>query len=222
VITKAIYKTYCSQIAELFCSTQQNSQICRETIYQRLIQSMDDYTFETSFLPNLSTGRHFVMQIQQLKNDPGGQPKSIMEYKLTDVVTGQVYYTWEDTEGRLPVFSKIPQMLAEDGFVVVSQNKTFNSVDYKLPRIVWKEVFNSYGIVYVPSIAPGGGTPGGGSPSPGGGSPGGGGILPTPAPVTQTPIGSPVEAGSFDFSSLVLPGAIIVGGYFLLKSMKIL
>lgn len=165
MLTNPVYKNYCRQIAALFCQSEVNPEVCKASVAQRMINELTDYAFENSFLPNLGSGRHYILEITKMFNAPSGESKTVMEYKVTDVITGLTAATWEDTAGRMPVYSKIPGMLGEDGFTVVSANKLFSQLDYKDKRIVYKANVPGYGILFVAQT---GGTEPGGGVTPGG------------------------------------------------------
>lgn len=216
MILNQTYKDYCNQIAQLFCKEATNEILCRASVSERLINKLDDYSFANSFLPKLSTGRHYILKVTRLYSAPTGEPKSIMEYTIMDVVTGETKNGWNACAGRMPVYSKVPSMLAQKNLVVVSQNKIFGKADLSEERVAYCQVCPTYGIVYVPGSVGGSGTTGG---TTGGGTPGGGEIQLTPEPV-QTPTTVPSEAGS-GINEIISNPVFLIGGiliaYYLLK-----
>lgn len=208
MLTKTVNKNLANEIAGLFCSGGANPAVCKQTVANRLIQNLTDHIFESSFLPNLDKGRFYIFEIKRMFNAPSGESKTVMEYQLTDVITGEVLHAWEDTAGKMPVYSKVPSMLYEDKLAIVSLNNTFSSTDYRQPRIVHAQYAQPYGIVFVPSTPPGSLPPPGVDP--------GQGTIQYPSQPSTPGVTVPVETG-FDLKSLLIPALILGGGYLVVK-----
>lgn len=198
MVINQTYKNYSSQIAELFCKDQQNKSLCKASLTERLNTFLDDYTYPY-FLSKLNSGRTYITNLEAFQNKG-------FRIVVTDLITGDRATAWWNIDFNYPYLSKLPGILLQHNFNIISANKTFSELNKSDVRITYNPLKPSYGITFVPgSVGQGNGTPGGGVP---GGTPGGGNISITP----NQPAANPAVQSGFDFSSLLSNPAVLIGG----------
>lgn len=202
MIVKAVNKNYCNQIAGLFCSDQSNPELCKQSLYQRLITDLNDYVFENSFLPNLEYGRFYKMRYWNFR-EYGNSTRWNVE--VIDIITNQREEAEWSYPARMPIYGKLAGVASNHKFDIVSQNNSYNNLNVGDVRIVHNRFKPSYGIVFVPT-----GVGGSGGTGPGTGSGSGGGQIqlePEPTPGGMSPTGET----AFDFGELLSNPLVLIG-----------
>jgi len=207
MVTKAQYKNYSAQIAELFCSDQTNKVLCKASITERLNTFLDDSIYPV-FLSKLSEGgRVYITNLEQFQNKG-------FRIVLVDLITGERQTAWWTIPYNLPYYGQLPGKLQSHKYYIISNNKTFNSTNRSEIRITHNPEKLGYNLTFVP-VEPPGGIPGG-TP---GGTPGGK-IINSPAPniptAPGTAPGTDLFAG-FDLTTILLIGGVGLAAWYLLK-----
>jgi len=201
MITNQQFKSYCTQIAELFCEEATNKVLCKANIYQRLINTFSDQTFPI-FLSKLDQYRFY--RVEGAVHVSGLPPHFKITSHGTDLITAE---TRQFYNGNVSSPS-VKNSLVHIGAVFY---------DPEDPSKFYIRSNPSYGISYVPHTLPSPPSTGGGGSGSGSG---GGNIVPTPpAPVPTSPM-APV-GGSEDITNLLSNPIVLVGVglgiYFLMK-----
>lgn len=210
----AFNKNISAQIAAAYC---QSDEICREAVKTRLNLLFDDATFN-NFLSTLNSKVYHTGNFYNLGYKPGGMVD--IDFKYMDVIKG--------TTGH--AVKRVPAAL----FAPPQDAQKFNALlslfvpglqfvkKYEDGTILFINPDFGYDIAYT-------GTPvvgGGGSGSGGGRNPNDEkqkpGTIYNPSSgeefKTQVPpSSSSVSIGGFDLTSLLIPGAIVLGYYFFVK-----
>jgi len=207
MVSNSLYKSYCNQIAKLFCVENSNKVLCEASLSSRLIQYLDDATFPY-FLAKLESGRQYITNVEQLQNKG-------FRIVVTDLITGLRQTAWWDHAWNLPYLSKIPSIMLSHQFNIISANKTFDNENWSDFRITHNPIKKNYGITFIPNTPPGYVPPGGGG---GYVPPGGGGTI-IKTPPTQIPA---TAASGFNFEEIlnnpiILIGAGLLAIYFIMK-----
>jgi hypothetical protein len=214
MITYPPYKINAREIANVFCV---DNTFCALAVKERLINKFNDTGF-AKFLSNLSVGRMYEGEFKNYRVD-NNTGRRYVNFVLTDVITGDVKtLTWNWLMSQGTFFSQIIGSLSLHSFEIIQGFASFDQQQWMTKRIYHKNNDPTYGIAYVPGSVGGGGSGGGGGTI----------IVPTPndpalqQTQTETQAGAGLFAGLGDLPSWVLPVVIGVGGYFLLKQMKVI
>jgi len=207
MLTKIPNKVIAGQLGALFCDGQQNFNICKQSVANRIINAFNDDIFENYFLPNIDKGRFYILEFYKVEFN-AGTGKTVIEFKTTDVLTNEVSGNWFAVNIRPPVFSKfIPGALSKN-FQILN-DKNFTSENWKLPRIAFNEKAAKYGIVYVKGTA---------------GNPSTFEVQTTPPPASPVPVPVPSQPGKqlipgldLDINSILLIGGIGLAAWYFLK-----
>lgn len=200
VIARAIANAYCN-----------SNETCKSSVYNRLNTYFDDANF-FNFLATLPNRAYLVGNFINLDENHG---MVYIQFKYFDVVKGDageakknvpmILFTQDNMQAVLSIF--LP------GLIFVKKNSD-NSILFINPNY-------GYNIAYTTDPTSGGGGSGdetrGGSNS---GNESGGGKIIVPSndmPGSNTVYQVPAASSGFDFNSLLIPGAILAGLYFLMN-----
>lgn len=198
MITNALYKNYCNQIAKLFCVDEANKVLCEASTAERLKNTFDDNSFSL-FLANISYGRVYEGYFKNYRVDQNTQRRYV-DLFLTDIITGiTIKLTWNWLmSGNF--FQQLKNALSANNYEITFGNKVFDQGNYMEKRIYYNKFKPSYGITFVPGSVGGGGT----AVPPAGG---GGTVIKTPDQTVQAPVTS-----QFDLSGLLSNPIFLIGG----------
>lgn len=205
IIARAIASAYCSQ-----------DQLCQNSVFTRLNTYFDDNNF-ASFLSTLQNRAYLIGNFINKGEAMPGVVK--IEFKYFDVITGISGSAFKNIPMILFSQNRYDRILAMfvDSLIFVKQNSD-NSTLFINPDY-------GYEIAYTTDpVNPGtggNGTGGGGEDETrnGGNSTGGGKII---VPSTEQPgqyntIPVPSVTTGFNYNDLIIPGAIVLGLYFLMS-----
>ena len=151
MVVNPTYRLYVEQVARLFCEASVSKAFCENGIKKRINQSFRDITFESEFLPNLSSDRFYLLKEKSQSTCFGNDVRVV--YTVKDIITGEV--------GQLETFCvpahstnkiKIDQLNREGVSYLLIDEKNINGL---VVRAVGSGV-KPYGIAYSPNayIAP--------------------------------------------------------------------
>jgi len=196
-------------IARAYCD---DNTICQDSLFNRLNLFFDDSTFQ-SFLSTLSSRAYLVGGFQNLGTMPGGAVK--IKFVYFDVISGGSGSGIKIVPAILFEQNRFDEILKgfDQNLFFVKQNSDNSTLFYNASQ--------GYNIAYTTDPTSGGET-GGGNPGDGGTTGGGGIIIKTPVNYLDPPAQTPVENvfKGFDYQSLLIPGTVLVGLYFLMNSKK--
>lgn len=208
MVTNQTFKSYSSQIAELFCKDSTNKVLCKASVSERLNTFLNDAIYPI-FLSKLSEGgRVYITSLESFQNKG-------FRIVLVDLITGERQTAWWEVPNNMPYYGILPAKLQSHKYYIISENKTFSAANGSDIRITHNPIKPGYELTFVPYTPPGG-TPGGGTPG-GNGTPGGQ-IINTPAPMqpVSTVPGTEIFPG-VDLKTILLIGGAGLAAWFLLK-----
>jgi len=147
MILNQIYKNICNQIAELFCEDKQNPVICKASIAQRLIDTLDNDSFP-KFISRINIGRIYSIRLAGPIHAGTGCKFGL---EKTDLITGQVTTQVISLSQSCPAYSFLKiKLVSVLGYEIFDGTNYFNESNLGEIRLVHKKNDPDYGIVYVP------------------------------------------------------------------------
>lgn len=200
MITNAIYKNYCNQIAELFCTDQLNKTLCKTSIAQRLINEFTDDGF-SKFLGVLTTGKTYQVEVKNYRLIANSNKRYVDIY-FTDVITGNIIKkTWNwSASGNF--YQQLSDAFKFYNYNLIQGSNVFDQGNYQQIRIFNNPLEASYGVSFVQGSVPGGSTGNQGNGT--GQTPN---FQPTQQPVQQTEL---VKSG-FDLNGIFDNPILLIG-----------
>ena len=218
MITNPTYKKLAGDIAQIFCSSQQNNELCINSVQERILSSFNDTTFKY-FLENIQKGRMYILKLSNWHS--GNNCRQVyIDVKYTDVLTGiektgYWYYTAENCQEKQFFYPDLNNQINKHFVLLDPPITSKQNSEITRGRLVYSPGATSYNIVFT-------NTGGGGTPAPPKI------VVNTPIdPINNLPGGSPSApqmktAGGLDdlFNFLSNPIVLLglgVAGYYIFK-----
>ena len=153
MVINPTYKSYATQIAEIYCEDQINPTLCTASVKQRIVNAFTDETFESSFLPYLDKNRFFSLEVVRVQKENRFNEKIV--FRGFDIVTGKS--TGDFHINAFPGSYQFAEQTDDpQKYDFILQRKNYRFVDLMNGRIIVRKPLVNYGIVFVPSdIDPG-------------------------------------------------------------------